>query len=204
MKVSEKRRHTRLAELMGDWTTRVIGKWIESGFAAFKTDAAFSEGYRLDLECNCDGDHLPGVADGCTFVDSYEPFTKDPGRIGDLIDRATRGYGEPAKVGIDLFVLRPFRGGVVAYLRAYTPDGRWLGVQDRYIAAAEAISRTERWEIRWPVASPGIPIAVPMLVGFRGEEVVALVMPLKIKSSLSEERSPESGAVAEGRGAEAG
>jgi hypothetical protein len=77
-------------------------------------------------------------------------------------------------------------------------------VQDRYIAAAESISRTERWEIRWPVASPRISIAAPMLVGFRGEEVVALVMPLKIEGSLSEERSPEPGGVAEGRGAEAG
>lgn len=193
----ERQRHEALARATHSWRSWTIGQWFTNGHMALMLDAPISErDMRLDFECLCDGfgkhEHRNVLDRSCVFVDAYE--RDDTMRaIFRRFLRNDKGIKGSRYVAIEREPLESENEpGMTCYRARVEHDDNpraWYAVQACYVDAAEQHTRPDRWAVVQRSGPSEHPIA-PLLLGLRGEQGVALLMPVTAAGSAIELGEP--------------
>lgn len=186
----DRTRHLELARRCASWASWTSGQWFCDGAVAIKTPYPFDEERRLDLDCGDDAPdhpyHLESTSLSCVFVDAWERDDYIVDRLRRLLSAAEQRphlSAEPGRVIEPSPDPRTYRW---VHIRGL---GR-IAVQAQFLDAATDVARVDGWRAvadayRLAPADQRLRVpGVPLLVGLRDREIVALVMPAEMDDSL--------------------
>lgn len=195
----ERQQHEALARATGSWRSWAVGQWFTNGHMALMLAEPISKhDMRLDFECLCDKmgkhEHSNSLDRLCVYVDAYERDDTMRPSLTKLLSNDRRiGGSRYVSIERDDPLYASNEPGMACYAARVNNEDNpraWYAVQDRYVNAAEQYTNPDRWAVVQRSGTTTNPI-VPLIIGLRGAQGVALLMPVTANGSAIEAQAPQ-------------